>query len=113
MNRFVTILIPVILTGLMLSYGILDMPDYGDPDAPIHKHVAPHYIVDSLETIGIPNFVTSVLGSYRGYDTFGETTVILAAAVGAMLLLGGSTNSRSRKGTMSDGTVQGKGEGGE
>ena len=31
--------------------------------------------------------MTSVLASYRGYDTFGETTVVLTAAVGAILLL--------------------------
>jgi multicomponent Na+:H+ antiporter subunit B len=52
--------------------------------------VAPHYLVESVEEIGIPNVVTSVLASYRGYDTFGETTVVLTAAVGAILLLGGA-----------------------
>ena len=86
--------IVVVLTGLMLAYGSLDMPAYGDPEAPIHRHVAPHYLKDSVEEIGIPNVVTSVLASYRGYDTFGETTVVLAAAVGAILLLGGAAGSR-------------------
>jgi len=79
----------VTATGLLLAYGTLDMPAYGDPSAPIHRHVAPHYLEDSPEEIGIPNVVTSVLASYRGYDTFGETTVVLTAAVGAILLLGG------------------------
>ena len=82
-------LVLVIATGLLLAYGTLDMPAYGDPDAPIHRHVAPHYLVDSDQEIGIPNVVTSVLASYRGYDTYGETTVVLTAAVGAILLLGG------------------------
>jgi multicomponent Na+:H+ antiporter subunit B len=80
----------VIATGALLIYATLDMPHYGDPDAPINTHVAPHYIEESDEEIGIPNIVTSILASYRGYDTFGETTVILTAAVGAMLLLGGA-----------------------
>jgi multicomponent Na+:H+ antiporter subunit B len=80
----------VVDTGALLVYATLDMPHYGDPHAPIHTHVASHYIEDSDEEIGIPNIVTSILASYRGYDTFGETTVILAAAVGAMLLLGGA-----------------------
>ena len=84
----------VIATGLMLAYGTLDMPAYGDPNAPIHRHVAPHYLEDSSEEIGIPNVVTSVLASYRGYDTFGETTVVLTAAVGAILLLGGGASRR-------------------
>ena len=45
---------------------------------------------DSADEIGVPNVVTSVLASYRGYDTLGETTVIFTACVGVMLLLGGS-----------------------
>jgi multicomponent Na+:H+ antiporter subunit B len=79
---------------MMLVYGTLDMPVYGDPNAPIHQHVAPHYLEESDEEIGIPNVVTSVLASYRGYDTFGETTVVLTAAVGAILLLGGRPGRR-------------------
>jgi len=84
----------VVWTGLMLVYGTFDMPDYGDPNAPIHRHVAPHYLEESDDEIDIPNVVTSVLASYRGYDTFGETTVVLTAAVGAILLLGGRTARR-------------------
>jgi multicomponent Na+:H+ antiporter subunit B len=90
-------LVVVVATGLLLAYGTLDMPAYGDPDAPIHRHVAPHYLEDSVDEIGIPNVVTSVLASYRGYDTFGETTVVLTAAVGAILLLGGSGLIRPRE----------------
>jgi multicomponent Na+:H+ antiporter subunit B len=63
------------------------MPPFGDPANPIHHHVAPHYLEESEHEIGIPNVVTSVLASYRGYDTMGETTVIFAAAVGVLLLL--------------------------
>lgn len=92
-----TALLVVTATGFMLAYGALDMPAYGDPQAPIHQHVAPHYLKDSTNEIGIPNVVTSVLASYRGYDTFGETTVVLTAAVGAILLLGGAA-SRGRDG---------------
>jgi multicomponent Na+:H+ antiporter subunit B len=84
----------VIATGLMLAYGTLDMPRYGDPNAPIHQHVSPYYMNESTRDIGIPNVVTSVLASYRGYDTYGETTVVLTAAVGAILLLGGSVGGR-------------------
>jgi multicomponent Na+:H+ antiporter subunit B len=89
-----TAMFVVIATGMMLVYGTLDMPVYGDPNAPIQLHVAPHYLEKSDEEIGIPNVVTSVLASYRGYDTFGETTVVLTAAVGAILLLGGRPGHR-------------------
>ena len=38
--------------------------------------------------MGIPNIVTSVLASYRGYDTLGEVTVIFTAGIGVILLMG-------------------------
>ncbi len=89
-NRFSPLpLIAVVLTGSALVYGTFDMPRYGDPEAPIHQHVAPHYIEHTDDEIGVPNMVTAVLASYRGYDTWGETAVIFTACVGVMLLLGG------------------------
>lgn len=82
-------LLVVLVTGSILVYGTLDMPPYGDPGNPAHHHVAPHYLEESEHEIGIPNVVTSVLASYRGYDTMGETTVIFTAMVGVLLLMGG------------------------
>jgi multicomponent Na+:H+ antiporter subunit B len=82
-------LVVVLVTGAILVYGTLDMPPYGDPENPAHHHVAPHYLEESEHEIGIPNVVTSVLASYRGYDTMGETTVIFAAMVGVLLMLSG------------------------
>lgn len=80
-------LIVVFLTGLALVYGTLDMPRYGDPEAPVHNHVAPKYINDTEKEIGMPNIVTAVLASYRGFDTLGEVTVIFTAGIGVLLLL--------------------------
>ena len=48
------------------------------------------YIIESGNEIGIPNLVTSVLASYRGYDTLGEITVIFTACIGVLILLGRS-----------------------
>jgi len=81
-------LIVVFITGALLVFGTSDLPRMGDPSAPAHHHVAPRYIDDSPREIGIPNIVTSVLASYRGYDTLGETTVIFTAGVAVMALLG-------------------------
>ncbi len=78
----------VLLTGAVLIYGTSDMPAYGDASAPIHRHVAPRYLEDSRGEVGPPNVVTSVLASYRGYDTLGETVVIFTAGVGVLALLG-------------------------
>lgn len=88
-------LVVVIATGAALIYGTLDMPLYGDPDAPIHQHVAPRYLLDSEGEVGMPNVVTSVLASYRGFDTLGETTVVFTAAIGVLILLAGIRRRRN------------------
>ena len=90
-------LLVVVITGAALVYGTLDMPRYGDPTAAIHQHVAPRYLERAPRETGIPNVVTSVLASYRGYDTLGEVTVIFTAGVGVMLLLGSSRRQTKRK----------------
>lgn len=87
-------LLVVLVTGSALVYATLDMPRFGDPDAPGHQHVSPRYVQDSPEEIGIPNIVTSVLASYRGYDTLGEVLVIFSAGLGVMLLLGSGVRNR-------------------
>jgi multicomponent Na+:H+ antiporter subunit B len=81
-------LMVVIITGVVLLWGTQDMPRFGDPNAPVHQHVAPRYIEDSPQEIGVPNMVTSVLASYRGFDTLGETAVVFTAGVGVLALLG-------------------------
>lgn len=85
-------LIPLLaVTGIggVLIYGTFDMPRFGDPEAPIHNYMEPRFLEESPIEIGVPNIVTAVLASYRGYDTFGEATVIFTAAIGVLLLLGG------------------------
>ena len=90
-------LLVVCVTGGTLVYGTLDMPRFGDPQAPIHQHVAPRYLQDSPAEIGLPNVVTSVLASYRGYDTLGEVTVIFTAGTAVLMLLGASRRRTARR----------------
>lgn len=81
-------LLVVTITGGALIYGTLDMPHYGDPNAPIHGYPHPGYVEKAEHEVhGVTNVVTSVLASYRGYDTLGETTVIFTAAVSVTLLM--------------------------
>jgi multicomponent Na+:H+ antiporter subunit B len=90
-------LIVVTITGAALIYGTRDIPHYGDPSAPAHQHVAPVYLHDTPVEIGVPNVVTSVLASYRGYDTLGEVTVIFTAGAGVLALLGYRIRGRTRR----------------
>lgn len=83
---FIALLV-VLVTGSVLIYGTMDLPAFGTPDAAIHLHVAPRYIQQSPLEVGPPNMVTSVLASYRGYDTLGETAVIFTAGIALVALL--------------------------
>jgi multicomponent Na+:H+ antiporter subunit B len=49
---------------------------------------APDYLVVRAPEIDIPNIVTAVLASYRGFDTLGEVIVVFTAGIGVMLLIG-------------------------
>lgn len=78
----------VIVTGAMLVYGTLDMPHFGSPDAPVQMYPNPSFVERSEQDMhGLPNVVTALLASYRGYDTLGETTVVLTAGIAVLLIL--------------------------
>ena len=78
----------VTVTGAVLIRGTFDMPGFGVAQNPVHVHVADRYIAESASEIGIPNIVTSVLASYRGYDTMGEVIVVFTALIGVLSLIG-------------------------
>jgi multicomponent Na+:H+ antiporter subunit B len=92
----------VLVTGAALFYGTMDMPNYGDPNAPATAHVYPDYLERSPHEIGIPNIVTGILASYRGYDTLGETAVVFTAGVGVLLLISGLRRRRRKHDTDDD-----------
>ena len=45
----------------------------------------------------MPNVVTAVLASYRGYDTLGETVVVFTAGIGVIALLRRRRRDKDRK----------------
>jgi len=83
-----------LITGGLLIFGTIDMPKFGDPQAPAQVHVAPYYLENAEAQTGVPNVVTSVLASYRGFDTLGEVTVVFTAGMGVVVLLGGLRRRR-------------------
>ncbi len=86
-------LIVVTITTLLIIYATFDKPRLGDPNAPVHQHVAPFYIENTYELMGFPNVVTAVLASFRGYDTLGEVFVVFAAAIGVLFILDARTGT--------------------
>lgn len=81
----------VAATGLLLMYGVADIPEFGGSASYVHQYLSDRYIGQSIAEIGVPNMVTSILASYRGYDTMGEVTVIFTAGIAVMILLAGGT----------------------
>ena len=86
-------LVVVLVAGLAMFYAIGDMPAYGDANSPANTGPGMDYVERTVDEIHIPNVVTAVLASYRGYDTFGEAVVIFAAGLGVLLLLGLNGNA--------------------
>jgi multicomponent Na+:H+ antiporter subunit B len=76
-----------------MLYAVGDMPAFGDVNSPANAYVGMDFIAKTAEEIKIPNVVTAVLASYRGYDTFGEVVVIFSAGLGVLLLLGLNGNA--------------------
>ena len=83
-----------VVSGALLVFAALDLPAFGDPNAPAQLHVAPRYLEESGTLLHIPNVVTTVLASYRGFDTLGETIVVFTAGLGVLMLLAGATRTR-------------------
>ena len=101
----------VFLVGATLAYATVDMPAFGDTDAPANAYVGKDYVERTPDEIAVPNIVTAVLASYRGFDTLGETMVIFTAGLAVMLLLGvgSSTGGRAVKDIDVDDAKNGKG----
>lgn len=82
-----------VLAGAAMFYAIPDMPAFGDPDSPANTGPGMEYMTASVHQVEVPNVVTAVLASYRGYDTMAETVVIFMAGLGVLLLLGLNGNA--------------------
>ena len=78
--------------GALLLLAVTDLPSFGDPMSQVHQHVAP-VTSPKAGALYIPNVVTTVLASYRGFDTLGETIVVFTAGLGVLMLLAGATRT--------------------
>ncbi|MDD3164942.1 MAG: MnhB domain-containing protein [Oscillospiraceae bacterium] len=82
----------ILLLALLLS-AVMDLPTFGDPYAPSSNEVSDRYVADGLEETGALNAVAGMILDYRAFDTFGESTVLFAAAISVLFLLQHRTDS--------------------
>ncbi len=87
----------VSLVACMLLYAVPDFPPFASLDAPAHGRVAEYYLDNTERDIGVPNVVTAVLTSYRGFDTLGELIMIFTAGVGVVGLFATGFHRRTRR----------------
>jgi len=66
-----------------------EIPAVGDPDAPVWSNVdvTQWYIAETYAETGVENAVMAVLAAFRGFDTFGEAVVVLAAGIATLVVL--------------------------
>jgi len=72
---------------MFLLWTVNTLPPFGDPGNPDNNEVAARYVEQGPEETGAVNMVTGMILDYRAFDTFGETTVLFAAACSALFLL--------------------------
>jgi len=101
-NRVAALVIVTTITAILI-YASFDKPSFGDASSPVHQHLSPWFFKTTAESIEIPNIVTAVLASFRGYDTLGEVFVVFTAGIGVLFLFSVSpgrkqeTNSAQQK----------------
>jgi multicomponent Na+:H+ antiporter subunit B len=79
----------LVIVAFGISLALAEIP-FGSPKTKVGRR----YIDEGVEATGAANIVTSVVVSYRGFDTLGEVTVLFIAATGL-----GAVLSAGRKDT--------------
>ena len=85
-DRLPAIIVMLSLVMVLISI-VATMPEFGDGATLANTHVGAYYTENSMQETGIPNVVTAILASYRGYDTMGELYVIFTAGLAVLLIL--------------------------
>jgi len=91
MRKTIAILLLVVV-ALGISLSLAKIP-FGVPKTKVGKH----YINEGVKETGATNIVTSVVVSYRGFDTLGEVTVLFIAAIGLGVVLNTSRKKAMRE----------------
>lgn len=78
-KKFLALVFCLLLTIIMIYIGC-ELNDFA-LTSKVHSHVSAYYLNNTYDQIGIKSSVAAILASYRGFDTLGETIVILTAGI--------------------------------
>ena len=86
-----------------LTYTVLGLPTYKDPNAPTNNEVSARYVEQGTAETGAVNTVAGMILDYRAFDTFGEATVLFAATAAVLFVtLSKHTKEWQEKGPFAD-----------
>ena len=87
----------IILAGFVFMISSLLLNFHGSDDL---NMLAKHYVEKGASEVGASNIVTSVVVTYRGFDTLGEVTILFIAAAIAGFFLKVRTRDDNREGAL-------------
>ena len=85
-NGATNFLIAAGFVGILLAaswWALAELPSFGEPT----MRVAQTYVDQGLADTGAANVVASVILDYRAFDTLGEATVLVTAALGVLAVV--------------------------
>ena len=87
-RRLYTVAAVLVCLSLLVSltYTVLNLPVYNDPNAPTNNEVSHRYLEKGMEETGAVNTVAGMILDYRAFDTFGESTVLFAATAAVLFI---------------------------
>jgi len=86
-GRYLLNLISIVIFAGLLLYFFSDAIDVLSPFGKHATRMATTYIENGAEQTGSANLVTGILFDYRGFDTFGEATILFTAVIGIITIL--------------------------
>lgn len=81
-----SVAIALIFTGFLL-YSVSFLPKFGEPGNPTNNELSARYVEKGTEETGVINTIAGMILVYRGFDTFGEATILFVAVEGVVAMM--------------------------
>ena len=88
MEKSIKISVLLLLCAFLIMAGMF-LHEEGKPDA---TEMDDYFIENGQIETGSNNIVAAIVFDYRGLDTLGEASVLFAAAIGVLIVLGARKN---------------------